>query len=1010
MTTDTSEKGLESLICAALTGQPSDTADTAQAGGARELRERPAGYGPGWISGDPHDYDREHCVDLVQLSAFLRETQPNVAESLNLHQDNPTRQKFLARLQGEVARRGVIDVLRKGVSHGPHQVDLLYGTPSPGNEKASVLYGQNRFSVTRQLRYSRDNTQLALDLCLFINGLPVATFELKNSLTKQTVEDAVEQYKRDRNPHEKLFELGRCLVHFAVDDNEVRFCTHLKGKESWFLPFNRGWDDGRGNPPNPNGLKTDYLWKQTLTRSGLIDIIENYAQIVETKDDKTSRKRREQIWPRYHQLDVVRKLLADVSASGTGHRYLIQHSAGSGKSNSIAWLAHQLIGLEQDGGSLFDSVIVVTDRKILDQQIRDTIRQFAQVRSIMGHAETSGHLRSLLQEGKRIVITTVQKFPFILDAIGNEHRGRRFAIIIDEAHSSQGGRTSATVSMALGEAGAEEEDETTEDKINRLMESRKLLTNASYFAFTATPKSKTLEIFGTPATEGEKIRHLPFHSYTMKQAIQEGFIIDVLEHYTPVNSYYRLVKTVEGDPEFDTKRAGKKLRRYVENNEHAIRLKAEIMVDHFHEQVIGLRKIGGQARAMVVTSSVERALRYYYAIQGYLEERKSPYKAIVAFSGEHEYGGAKVTEASLNGFSSNRIADEIQKDPYRFLVCADKFQTGYDEPLLHTMYVDKVLSGVKAVQTLSRLNRAHPKKHDAFVLDFTNDADTIRDAFADYYRTTILADESDPDKLHDLKATLDGYQVYGPAQVDEFVELYLTDADRDRLDPILDACVAVYREQLDEDGQVDFKGKAKAFLRAYGFLASILPYTNAEWEKLSIFLNFLVPKLPAPVEEDLSKGILEAIDMDSYRSEKQAVQEIQLADGDAEIEPAPTAGRGQKPEPELNRLSSILKDFNDRFGNIEWKDQDKIERVIAEELPVKVAADKAYQNAMANSDQQNARIEHDKALNRAMNDLLVDHAELLKQFSDNESFHRWLSEMTFAATYRKAAGTASMSK
>ena len=1009
MTTDTSEKGLESLICAALTGQPSDTADTAQAGGARELHERPAGYGPGWISGDPHDYDREHCVDLAQLSAFLRETQPNVAESLNLHQDNPTRQKFLARLQGEVARRGVIDVLRKGVNHGPYQVDLLYGTPSPGNEKASALYGQNRFSVTRQLRYSRDNTQLALDLCLFINGLPVATFELKNSLTKQTVEDAVEQYKRDRNPHEKLFELGRCLVHFAVDDNEVRFCTHLKGKESWFLPFNRGWDDGRGNPPNPNGLKTDYLWKQTLTRSGLIDIIENYAQIVETKDDKTGRKRRDQIWPRYHQLDVVRKLLADVSASGAGHRYLIQHSAGSGKSNSIAWLAHQLIGLEQDGGSLFDSVIVVTDRKILDQQIRDTIRQFAQVRSIMGHAETSGHLRSLLQEGKRIVITTVQKFPFILDAIGNEHRGRRFAIIIDEAHSSQGGRTSASVSMALGEAGAEEEDETTEDKINRLMESRKLLTNASYFAFTATPKSKTLEIFGTSGAEGEKVRHLPFHAYTMKQAIQEGFIIDVLEHYTPVNSYYRLVKTVEGDPEFDTKRAGKKLRRYVENNEHAIRLKAEIVVDHFHEQVIGLRKIGGQARAMVVTGSVERALRYYDAIQGYLEERKSPYKAIVAFSGEHEYGGAKVTEASLNGFSSNRIADEIQKDPYRFLVCADKFQTGYDEPLLHTMYVDKVLSGVKAVQTLSRLNRAHPKKHDAFVLDFTNDADTIRDAFADYYRTTILADESDPDKLHDLKATLDGYQVYGPAQVDEFVELYLTDADRDRLDPILDACVAVYREQLDEDGQVDFKGKAKAFLRAYGFLASILPYTNAEWEKLSIFLNFLVPKLPAPIEEDLSKGILEAIDMDSYRVEKQAVQEIQLADGDAEIEPAPPAGGGQKPEPELNRLSGILRDFNDRFGNIEWKDQDKIERVITEELPAKVAGDRAYQNAMANSDAQNARIEHDKALGRAMDELLSDHTELFGLFSDNDSFRRWLSEMVFVATYRKAAGTASMS-
>ena len=560
--------------------------------------------------------------------------------------------------------------------------------------------------------------------------------------------------------------------------------------------------------------------------------------------------------------------------------------------------------------------------------------------------------------------------------------------------------------MALGEAASEEEDETTEDKINRLMESKKLLPNASYFAFTATPKNKTLEIFGDPSPEGGNTRHLPFHVYTMKQAIQEGFIIDVLKHYTPVDSYYRLVKTVEGDPEFDTKRAAKKLRRYVENNDHAIRLKAEIMVDHFHEQVIGLQKVGGQARSMVVTGSIERAIRYYHAIQDYLAERKSPYQAIVAFSGEHEYAGTKVTEASLNGFSSNLIADEIQKDPYRFLVCADKFQTGYDEPLLHTMYVDKMLSGVKAVQTLSRLNRAHPKKHDAFVLDFANDVDTIQDSFADYYRTTVLADETDPDKLHDLKATLDGYQVYEQAQIDQLVERYLSGTDRDQLDPILDSCVAVYREQLDEDGQVDFKGTAKGFLRAYGFLASILPYTNAEWEKLSIFLTFLVPKLPAPIEDDLSKGILEAIDMDSYRVEKQAVRDIQLPDGDAEIEPVSTSGGGQKPEPEMERLSNIIREFNDRFGNIEWKDQDKIEKVIAEELLAKVAGDRAYQNAMANSDQQNARIEHDKALERAMTDYVADPIELFKQFSDNESFRRWLSEMIFAATYVGAAAAA----
>ena len=997
-TTDTTERGLESLICTALTGRPCEPSQK------HGVHERPSSYSVGWLCGDSSDYDREFCVDLAQLSTFLSTTQPDVADSLRLDQDGPTRRAFLSRLRGEIGKRGAIDVLRKGIKHGPHDLDLFYGTPSPENERAKDLYSLNRFSVTRQLRYSSDNAQLALDLCLFINGLPVATFELKNSLTKQTVEDAVEQYKRDRDPREKLFEFGRCLVHFAVDDHEVRFCTELKGTSSWFLPFNRGWDDGAGNPPNPNGLKTDYLWKQVLTRDGLTDIIENYAQVIETKDRKTARVKREQIWPRFHQLEVVRKLLADVSETGVGRRYLVQHSAGSGKSNSIAWLAHRLIGLENDGVPVVDSVIVVTDRRVLDKQINDTIRQFAQVSSVVDHAERAGDLRRFIESGKKIIISTVQKFPFIIDEIGNEQRGRRFAIIIDEAHSSQGGRTSAAVSMALGQAGGQGEDETTEDKINHLMESKKLLTNASYFAFTATPKNKTLEIFGDPEPQPDgSVRHRPFHSYTMKQAIQENFIVDVLKHYTPVSSYYRLIKTVESDPEFDTNRAAKKLRRYVENHDHAIRLKSEIMVDHFHEQVIGLRKIGRQARAMVVTGSIERAISYYHAIRTYLTERNSPYEAIVAFSGEHDYGAEKVTESSLNGFPSSRIPEEIRKDPYRFLVCAEKFQTGYDEPLLHTMYVDKLLSDVKAVQTLSRLNRAHPQKHDAFVLDFVNEADTIRYAFADYYRTTILADETDPDKLHDLKADLDGCQVYSPDQVDDLVERFFAKAERDTLDPLLDKCVDEYRNRLDEDGQVDFKGKAKAFQRAYGFLGTILPYTNADWEKLSIFLNFLVPKLPAPIEEDLSKGILETIDMDSYRVEKQAVQDIQLSDEDAEIEATPTPGAGQKPEPELDQLSNILRDFNDRWGNIEWMDSDKIERVIAEDLPAKVAADRAYQNAAANSDRQNARIEHDRALKQAVTELLADHAELFKQFSDNPSFRTWLSEMIFSATYRQAA-------
>ncbi|GMA51340.1 hypothetical protein GCM10025857_26970 [Alicyclobacillus contaminans] len=976
MRTDTSEKGLEGLIVQAMTRV-------------------------GWLEGDAADYDREYAVDLKQLTCFLRATQPEVAEALDLDHDSPTRRKFLGRLQGEISKRGTIDVLRRGIKHGPYNLDLFYGTPSPGNDTAKALFAANCFSVTRQLRYSRSETQRALDLVLFVNGLPVITFELKNSLTKQTVEDAIEQYKRDRDPREKLFEFGRCIVHFAVDDHEVRFCTHLKGKSSWFLPFNQGYNDGAGNPPNPEGLKTDYLWKQILTRESLTDILENYAQIVEPRDEKTGKKKQAvQIWPRYHQLDVVRKLLADVYNHGAGRRYLIQHSAGSGKSNSIAWLAHQLAGLRRREVPIFDSVIVVTDRRILDQQIRNTIKQFTQVGSTMAHAEHSGDLRRFIAEGKKIIISTVQKFPFILDEIGSEHRGRNFAIIIDEAHSSQGGRNTAALNIALAEAGAVDEDDTFEDRINRIMEAKKLLPNASYFAFTATPKNKTLELFGEPDPQLNGItKHRPFHSYTMKQAIQEGFILDVLAHYTPVQSYYKLVKTIPDDPEFDVKKARKKLRRFVESHDHAIRLKAEIMVDHFHEHVIAKGKVGGEARAMVVTSSIERAIQYYHAFEAYLKERKSPYRAIVAFSGEYEYKGGKVTEASLNGFPSSQIVDKIRQDPYRFLICADKFQTGYDEPLLHTMYVDKMLSGVKAVQTLSRLNRAHPKKHDVFVLDFMNDADTIQAAFAPYYRTTILAEESDPNKLHDLKAALDDYEVYTEAQIDHLVALYLGGADRDRLDPILDACVAVYNQELDEDGQVDFKGTAKAFLRTYGFLSAILPYTNAEWEKLSIFLTFLVPKLPSPKEEDLSRGILEAIDMDAYRVEKQAMMKIVLPDEDAEIDPVPTSGGGHRTEPVLDRLSSILKSFNDMFGNIAWQDADRVRKLITEDIPARVAADTAYQNAKKNSDRQNARIEHDKALARVMTALLKDDTELFKQFSDNESFQRWLADTVFELTY-----------
>lgn len=1005
MTTDTSEKGLETLIMRHMTGADG------LAVVPNRVAERPPPYGgTGYTAGSPQDYDRAHALDVPQLFAFLRATQPEAFKKLALADANDAkdinRLKFLARLSAEIGKRGVIDVLRKGVAHGPVHFDLFYGTPSPGNAKAEKAHAENRFSITRQLAYSMDETRRALDLCLFINGLPIATFELKNSLTKQTIEDAVQQYKRDRDPRERLFEFGRCAVHFAVDDSEVRMCTELRGKGSWFLPFNKGHSDGAGNPPNPHGLKTDYLWREVLTPVGLTNILENYAQIVEEKDPRTGRKKRKQVWPRYHQLSLVRQALADVRAEGAGHRYLIQHSAGSGKSNSIAWLAHQLIGLKRDGdaagGEVFDSVIVVTDRRLLDDQIQTTIKQFMQVGATVGHAERSGDLRKFIEEGKKIIVSTVQKFPFILDEIATE-AGKTFAIVIDEAHSSQGGKTSAAMSQALG---APVEDEDTgpdpEDTVNAALEkrmaARKMLTNASYFAFTATPKNKTLEMFGEPLppdAEG-KVKHRPFHSYTMKQAIEEGFILDVLKAYTPVDSYYKLVKKTEDDPEFDTKKARKKLRRYVESHDHAIRLKAEIMVDHFHEQVMAAGKIGGQARAMVITSGIERAIQYFHAFKAYLVERKSPYQAIVAFSGEHEYGGAKVSEPSLNGFSSGDIAGKVQTDPYRFLICADKFQTGYDEPLLHTMYVDKPLSGIKAVQTLSRLNRAHPQKHDCFVLDFQNNSEAITFAFQDYYRTTLLAEETDPNKLHDLKGALDAAQVYSPEQLQRLAELFLGGADRDQLDPILDACVAVYVDRLDEDGQVDFKGKAKVFCRTYAFLSSVIPYSNAEWEKLAIFLDLLTPKLPAPKEEDLSKGILESIDMDSYRVEKKAAMKIALADEDAEIEPVPTDGGGRKSEPELDRLSNILRSFNEQFGTL-FTDSDRVAKRIREDIAPKVAADAAYRNAKENTP-HTARMAHDQALAKVMQHLLTDDTQVYKQFVENESFKRFVGDMVYAIT------------
>lgn len=954
----------------------------------------------GYEQGTNDDYNREYAVDETRLFRFLQDTQPEALEKLGVFKSDIKKKQFLNRLQGELAKRGIIDVLRNGVKIYPANLIMFYLTPTENNAKAKALFEKDIFSVTRQLQYSTDATRLALDMCIFINGLPVITFELKNQLTKQDVDDAVQQYKTDRDPRELLFQFKRCMVHFAVDDARIKFCTKLEGKASWFLPFDKGYNDGAGNPPNPDGLMTDYLWKNILTKLKLSRIIENYAQVVIEEDPETKKKKVKQIFPRYHQLDCVERLLADVQANGIGLRYLIQHSAGSGKSNSIAWLAHQLIGLERNGHPMVDSVLVVTDRRILDKQIRDNIKQFMQVANTVAWAEHSGDLRDAIRDGKRIIITTIEKFPFVVPDIGATHKENRFAVIIDEAHSGQSGRNSAQMNLALSGLASDDEMD-NEDKINAMMEGRKLLPNASYFAFTATPKNKTLETFGVAYQDGDEIKHRPFHVYTMKQAIQEGFILDVLKYYTPITSYYKLMKTVQDDPMFDKKRAQKKLRSFVESDSYTIAQKADMMVEHFHEQVISKGKIGGQARAMVATSSIPRCIEYYYAISKSLANRHSPYKAIVAFSGEHKYQEQELplTSTAINGFPDAKIPSMLKSDPYRILVVADMFQTGFDEPLLHTMYVDKMLYDIKAVQTLSRLNRCHPQKHDIFVLDFFNNPVMIEQAFSRYYRTTLLSGETDPNKLYDLIATMEDYQVYSEDHVQKLVDLYLNGADRDRLDPILDACAAVYKA-LDTEDQIKFKSAAKSFCRTYGFLGAILPYGNADWERLSIFMNLLIPKLPSPRDDDFSEGILDVIDLDSYRLEAQECMSIKLEDADAEVPPVPAGKAGHIINPEMDLLSVILNDFNDMFGNISWNDADNVRRQILE-IPAMVSRDEKYQNAMKNSDEQSARLESERALQQVIFAIMADNMELFKQFQDNPSFKKWLSDLVFNLTYNK---------
>ena len=668
MPTDTSEKNLEAIL-------------------VNYLRDQHK-----YEQGISDDYNKDYALDTERVKRFLLSTQKGKVENTACFASELSERKFFIKLNEALATRGVTDVLRKGFRYISEIFDMYYPLPSELNPTAKELYQKNIFCVTRQLFYSKENSN-SIDVMISLNGLPVMTLELKNHYTGQTIANAVSQYQDDRDPKDPLLAPKRCAVHFAVDDDNIKMCTWLSGKSSWFLPFDKGVNGGAGNPINPVGIRTSYLWEDILSKNSLSDILENYAQVVVKtvrERDKSTGKYKEVtktsvVWPRYHQLNAVRSLLKATREGGVGQRFLIQHSAGSGKSNSITWLAYQLVGLLDGTQPLLDSVIVVTDRVNLDGQIRDNIIAFKRLQNLVAHADSAEELRNHLESGKKIIITIVHKFPFILDAIGNELKNKHFGIIIDEAHSSQNGSLSAKMNIALsGNAGDDDMD--LEDRLNQIIEGRKMVKNANYYAFTATPKNKTLQMFGVPFKQPDgEIGHKPFHEYTMKQAIEEGFIMDVLKYYTPYNSYYKIVKAIKEDPLFDKKEALKKIRAFVESRPETIKEKASIIVEHFHTQVIGKGKVGGQARAMVVTSSIIRAIEFYYEITRLLEERKSPYKAIVAFSGTKEYGGKQVSESDINGFPSKDIEDNMEIDPYRILVVADKFQTGYDQPMLHTM-------------------------------------------------------------------------------------------------------------------------------------------------------------------------------------------------------------------------------------------------------------------------------------------------------------------------------------
>lgn len=1018
--------------------QPTDTSERA----FQKLIAKALIEDQGYKVSVSNDFDREFCLNKNQLMDFLEKTQ---LANYNYIQQKGER-SFLVRLDRRIQEKGIIEVLRKGLKYNDKTIQFFYPEPNSSyNQKDQANYEANIFSVTEELIYT-DNNKNRLDLTIFLNGLPIITMELKNAFTHQAVKNAIKQYMYDRNPKDKIFNLGRCMVHFAADTTQVFMAGSLAHENTAFFPFNKGQNEGKpfapfgaGNPVNPNGLKTAYLWEEILLKSSLSNIIEKFATLVEEKDPETGKIKRAQIFPRYHQLTSVKQLLLDSKNNGVGGRYLIQHSAGSGKSNSITWLALQLVSLYDESNTtpLFDSIVVVTDRKVLDEQLRKNIKAFAQVKKVVeaitGEAKDikaldpeedsfskTTHMRLALANNKKVITCTVQTFPFVLKTV-QDMSSKKVAILIDEAHSSQSGEAAASLNALFADINADDipRDEegkiSTEDLLNHLVEGRKMLPNASYYAFTATPKNKTLETFGTKQSyqdeHGEEhFKYLPFHTYSMKQAIEEEFILDVLKNYTTWKSFYKVKQDDEatGEEQFETKQANKKIRSFVEGHELAIAEKSRIMIDHFMEHV--RMRIEKKAKAMIVCKSIESSMKYKEAFDQYLKEINAPYKAIVAFSGKkkHWKTGEELTEEKMNQFPDNLndIPKKFNKDEYRFLIVADKYQTGFDQPLLHTMYVDKQLSDVQAVQTLSRLNRAKkPAKRETFVLDFFNDVEDIQKAFQPYYTTTILSQETDPNKLNDLQEKLDEVQIYDLELIQEFFEDYYDAATgRDRLDSIISEIERNFNEELIKDQQIEFKANAKSFVRTYSYLSRIIDFKDFYWEMLWLTLKHLIPHLKIEEEKD-EENILEVIDMDSYRTSRIVDKaNIAMEGEEGYVEPIPVQIGGGRPESEFDTLESIVESFNRRFGDIDWGegvDANEAEKVLTKDIPDRLENDQDGLLSILNSDKANAREESNNLVKAIMQGMMFTNTSIYKKYADDDAFRNRYQEFIFDLIWDK---------